>query len=137
MEGDFAAPLDQVKANLERYGRIDRCRFNVGYFEESMTNLDEPVVMAFLDVDLISSLNPCLEAIWPRLAKKGRIYVHEADDLALVARFFDGSWWQSAVGDDAPGFIGGGSGLPLASVTGSSLGFAEKENVDGVVPVGP
>jgi O-methyltransferase len=131
-EGDFAVSLDTVKGNIERYGRLDVCRFNVGFFEASMVNLDEPVAMAFLDVDLIESLNPCLEAIWPRLAQGGRVYVHEADDLALVARFFDRDWWRQAIGADAPGFVGGGSGLPLAGVIGSSLGYAEKEGAAGV-----
>jgi hypothetical protein len=97
-----------------------------------MVNVDEPVVMAFLDVDLMSSLNPCLGAIWPRLAKGGRVYVHETDDLALVARFFDRDGWTTEIKEDPPGFVGGGSGLPLAGVIGSSLGFAEKERVAGV-----
>jgi hypothetical protein len=131
-EGEFAISLDTVRSNLERFGRLDVCRFNVGYFEESMASLDEPVAMAFLDVDLISSLNPCLEAIWPRLGREGRVYVHEADDLALVARFFDRDWWKTAIGVEAPGFVGGGSGLPLAGVIGSSLGYSEKESAAGV-----
>jgi hypothetical protein len=32
-EGDFAVSLDSVKANIERFGKIGRCRFDVGYFE--------------------------------------------------------------------------------------------------------
>jgi O-methyltransferase len=131
-KGDFAVSRELVESNLRSYGRLDLCRFTVGYFEESMVNLDEPVAMAFLDVDLIESLNPCLEAIWPRLAPGGRVYVHEADDLALVARFFDRDWWTEKVRSEAPGFVGGGSGLPLAGVIGSSLGYAEKDRVAGV-----
>jgi O-methyltransferase len=131
-KGDFAVAQELVEGHLRSYGRLDLCRFNVGYFEESMARLDEPVAMAFLDVDLIESLNPCLEAIWPRLAPGGRVYVHEADDLALVARFFDRDWWTEKVRSEAPGFVGGGSGLPLAGVIGSSLGYAEKDRVAGV-----
>lgn len=98
----------------------------VGFFDESLRDFDEPVVMAFLDVDLIDSLRPCLAAIWPRLAEGGCVYVHEADDLALVATFFDWDWWEEAIGTDAPGFVGAGTGLPLVALRGLDLGYAEK-----------
>lgn len=125
-EGEFAVPLEVVRDHLARYGRLDLCRFKVGYFEETLPSLDEPVALAFLDVDLIDSLRPCLQGIWPGLAPEGRVYVHEADDLVLVSTFFDGDWWKTEFGSEAPGLVGAGSGLPLAAVIGSSLGYAEK-----------
>ena len=123
-EGQFAASLDTVKANLERYGRLDVCDFKVGFFEESLHDLEGPVALAFLDIDLIDSLRPCLRAIWPQLAADARVYVHEAGDLGLVATFFEGDWWRSEMDEPAPGFVGAGTGLPLMPLVGSELGYA-------------
>jgi O-methyltransferase len=125
-EGALAAPLDLVKSNLTRYGSVELCEFKVGFFDESLKDFDAAVAMAFLDVDLIDSLRPCLTALWPGLVRDGRIYVHEADDLPLVATFFDRAWWGEQIGGDAPGFVGAGTGLPLAALRGSNLGYTEK-----------
>lgn len=126
VEGQFAASLETVKENLARYGDLDLCDFKVGFFHETLTSLDRPIAGAFLDVDLIESLRPCLEAIWPRLQPGGRLYVHEANDLKLVGTFFDADWWNEQLGSEPPGFVGAGSGLPLAPLEGSELGYAEK-----------
>ncbi len=126
-EGEFSSgSIELVKENLRRHGAIEVCDFLKGYFHESMARLDTPVAMAFLDVDLIDSLRPCLVAIWPRLARGGRVYVHEADDLDLVATFFEREWWKREIGGSPPGFIGAGIGLPLGVLEGSGLGYAEK-----------
>jgi hypothetical protein len=125
-EGQFAASLELVKGNIARCGDLDVCDFIVGFFDQSLSGFDRPVVMAFLDVDLVESLQPCLVALWPNLAGEGRIYVHEAEDLALVSTFFDRPWWSEAIGVEAPGLVGAGSGLPLAALQGSDLGYAQK-----------
>jgi O-methyltransferase len=127
-EGEFSAgSIEVVKENLRRHGSLEVCDFLVGYFDESMAQLDAPVAMAFLDVDLIDSLRPCLVAIWPRLSSGCRVYVHEADDLDLVATFFERDWWEREIGGAPPGFIGAGIGLPLGVLEGSGLGYAEKK----------
>jgi hypothetical protein len=127
-KGMFAAPLDVVKENLARYGNLDVCDFRVGFFDQTMDRLEGNAVMAFLDVDLIDSLKPCLRGIWPILRDGCRIYVHEARNLPLVAVFFDSAWWRENLGEDAPGFVGSGVGLPLAMATtwGSELGYSQK-----------
>lgn len=135
-EGEFASSLDEVKENLARYGRLEVCDFLVGYFEESMGRFDADVAMAFLDVDLIESLRPCLTAIWPRLIESGRVYVHEADDLPFVSTFFDREWWGEQIGGAPPGLVGAGVGLPLGVLEGSGLGYAEKsDNLSQPAPV--
>jgi hypothetical protein len=125
-EGQFAASLEEVQANVSKFGAAEVCDWVVGYFDQSLADFDRPTVMAFLDVDLIDSLLPCLQAIWPRLASEGRVYVHEAEDLTLVGVFFDQGWWMAELGERAPGFVGAGSGLPLVTLHGSDLGYAEK-----------
>lgn len=125
-EGRFAASLQTVQENVARLGRVDVCDFVPGFFEETMPFLAEPVVCAFLDVDLVDSLKPCLAALWPRLAPGCRLYVHEAQSMKLASVFFDSDWWEETVGEPAPGLIGAGTGLPLAAGVGSLLGYVEK-----------
>jgi len=137
-EGEFSAgSIDVVKENLRRYGSLEVCDFLVGYFDESMARLDTSVAMAFLDVDLIDSLRPCLVAIWPRLAIGCRVYVHEADDLDFVATFFEREWWEREIGGAPPGCVGAGIGLPLGVLEGSGLGYAEKKARGLVAAPGP
>ncbi|HUB36239.1 MAG TPA: TylF/MycF/NovP-related O-methyltransferase [Solirubrobacteraceae bacterium] len=125
-KGRFAASLDTVKANIGRCGSIEACDFVVGFFEDTLPQLDRPVVMGFLDMDLIDSLKPCLTGIWPNLADGCRVYVHEANSLSLVSLFFDAAWWREQLGEDPPGFVGTGTGLPLTAVQGSWIGYAQK-----------
>lgn len=124
--GLFAASIDVVKGNIERYGNLDVCDFVVGYFDESLPGFDRPVAMAFLDVDLIDSLRPCLVGLWPNAQPGARFYLHEARNLPLAAIFFDATWWQETLGEDAPGLVGAGSGLALKAIWGSELGYAQK-----------
>jgi O-methyltransferase len=125
-EGRFAASLALVKGNLRRYGALDVCDFVVGFYDQSLKTFDRPTALAFLDVDLIDSVKPCIEAIWPRMAQGSRMYVHEARNLPLVAVFYDNAYWREAVGQDAPGFVGAGTGLPLTAHIGSEIGYAQK-----------
>ncbi len=125
-EGRFAATQEIVKDNLSKYGDLSVCDFVVGFFDESLKDFHRPIVMGFLDCDLVASVEPCLTAIWPNLADDGRVYVHEARSVPLISIFFDARWWQEHLDIPAPGFVGGGSGLPLLPLFGSELGYAQK-----------
>ena len=45
-KGDYCGPLDEVKANIDTYGEISACEFVPGYFEDSMTGFQQPIVAA-------------------------------------------------------------------------------------------
>jgi Macrocin-O-methyltransferase (TylF) len=124
--GRFAVSTQVVKENLARYGDLSVCELVPGFFEETLPAWGEPVALAFLDVDLVDSLQSCLLGLWPNLIAGGRIYVHEARSLLLVSIFFATPWWRSKLGEDAPGFVGAGTGLPLSALRGSDLGYAQK-----------
>jgi O-methyltransferase len=124
--GRFAASLDEVKNNIRQFGCIDVCEFIVGYFEDSLENLNRKYVLAFFDADYVESLKPCIRKVWPNLRDRCRMYVHEATSLSLVSLFFDKKWWRDNLSSPAPGFVGSGTGLPLEPVTGSCLGYAQK-----------
>jgi hypothetical protein len=136
-KGRFAAAQEIVQQNVARFGSIEACEFRPGFYDETMTDVNEPVVMAFLDVDLIDSLKPCLTGLWPNLSPGGRIYTHEARNLAFIALYFDQAWWREALDEDAPGFVGSGVGLPLgvSGLWGSELGYAQKPGErSGIAP---
>jgi len=127
--GMYAGALKEVRSNVARHGRIDVCSFHRGFFSESMADFDTSCVLAFIDVDLRSSLEDCVRAIWPHLADGGSIFIHEAEHLEMVDFFYDQDWWRAELGVDAPGLIGGGTGLGLSpqdGLWGSGLAFTVK-----------
>jgi hypothetical protein len=86
-------------------------------------------VLAFIDVDLRSSLEDCVRAIWPHLTDDGSIFIHEAEHREMVDFFYDQDWWRAELDTDAPGLIGGGTGLGLSpqdGLWGSGLAFTVK-----------
>jgi O-methyltransferase len=128
-EGQFSARLEDVKANVERYGNAGLCHFRPGFFEDSLPGFSKSCVLAFIDVDLRGSAETCLRHLWPRLIEGGRFYTHEAQELHIAALFYDDPWWQRELGRPAPGLAGAGSGLGLLPGPGgyvSELGFTIK-----------
>ena len=55
-KGAWKGVLDEVKANIAKYGRIEVCNFNVEYFDQTLPSFRTATVFAFLDVDLRESL---------------------------------------------------------------------------------
>mgnify|MGYP001355685769 CR=1 FL=1 len=127
-EGMFRGTLEEVKEAVRAYGALEVCDFIPGFFSDSLRELTEPIVFAFLDVDLESSTRDCLKAIWPLLAEEGLIYSDDAGDLEVVRVYFDDAWWREQLHWPAPGFVGSGCGLPL-SPSYSSLGYTRKLGV--------
>jgi O-methyltransferase len=127
--GQFAAGLNEVRQNISRFGTIGNCEFHPGYFSDTLPDFSEPVVLAFLDVDLRSSLEDCVRSLWPLLQRGCRLYTHEAADLSIASLFFDREWWREILECEPPGLVGAGNGLGL--VPGkegfrSNLGFTVK-----------
>ena len=136
--GMYSGGLEEVRENVRRYGDLSATRFHKGWFEDTMVDFDVPCVTAFVDVDLISSLETCVMAIWPRLAPGGALFVHEARHQEIAAFFFDENWWTENLGVSAPGLVGAGSGLGLDPEIGgwtSQLGFAIKTHAESYVAI--
>ena len=96
-KGRFAASRETVERNVSKFGDLSVCEFRAGYYNETMSDIHEPIVMAFLDVDLIDSLKPCLKGLWPNLRTGCRIYTHEARNLTFISVYFDQAWWRQAL----------------------------------------
>ena len=128
-KGQYKGELEEVKKNIEKYGCVSVCEFRKGYFEDTLPHLTNKCVLAFLDVDLNSSLKTCLIHIWPKLQEGSYLFSHEAMDTNFVSHFFDKKWWEINLRYKAPGFIGAGTGLPLKIHTGSSIGYTIKYKI--------
>jgi len=112
-KGDYTGMLDEVKSNISRYGSIDSCEFIKGWFKDTLPSLNQPVLLAYLDVDLEASLHTCVKCIWPHLIDEGYIFTDECGGTDYVALFYSERWWKTYFDRTPPGLIGAGTGLPL------------------------
>jgi hypothetical protein len=124
-QGMYSGRLEEVMANVARCGDLSVCHFVKGYFNETLKDLTGPFAFAFADVDLVSSLKDCLKHIWPKLVEGGLFYTDDSGDMETVRPWFDGEWWKRELGQEAPGYVGSGCGLPVSPVF-STLGYSRK-----------
>jgi hypothetical protein len=112
-KGDYCGHLEEVRDNLGRFGAVECCEFHKGWFEETLPKLKSPVLLAFVDVDLESSLDTCVQYLWPNLIEKGYMFIDEVVGLNYCALFYSEKWWREHFDRSPPGLIGAGSGLAL------------------------
>ncbi len=108
-KGGYAGSLDEVKATISRYGRIDVCEFHKGWFEETMPSFSTPIAAAFVDVDLVSSMTTCMKYLFPLLAKGGAIFTHDGHLSRIIALLEDDGFWERSVGVAKPRMEGLGT----------------------------
>ena len=139
-KGAWIGTIDEVRGNIAKYGNIDVCEFNIGYFEQTLEALKERCVLAFVDVDLRESLATCLANLWPLLQDECYLFTHEAPHIEISSLFFSDQWWNSRMNCAAPGLVGAGSGLGLLPASGgfrSDLGYAIKQPQDSSFTINP
>ena len=111
--GDYCGTLEEVKENIRKYGAIECCEFVKGWFDETLPQLDSPVLLAFVDVDLELSLETCVRYIWPNLVENGYFFIDEYVGLDYCAIFWSEEYWKRNFDRTPPGLMGSGVGLPL------------------------
>lgn len=111
--GDYCGSLETVQNNIKRFGEYDVCEFRKGWFENTLPDLNEPVLLAFIDVDLELSLETCVRYIWPNLTEQGYMFIDEYVGLDYCAIFWSEEYWKRVFNRTPPGLIGSGVGLPL------------------------
>lgn len=142
-EGTWHGNLEEVKRNISKFGCIEVCDFNAGYFNETLPHFKKKCVFAFTDVDLVDSLRTCLLYLWPLLENNGILFTHEASHLDIAFLFFNKDWWEEKLNSKPPGLIGAGSGLgiiPRENFFASSLGYTVKNphlsGMKKILPIG-
>lgn len=111
--GAFKGELEEVRDNVGRHGRLDRCEFRQGWFSETLSHHEEPIVAAFLDVDYQDSLHDCVLQLWPHLTKRGWLFIDEYTRLDFCALFFSERWWATHFDRPPPGLLGAGTGIAV------------------------
>ena len=107
-KGEYTGALDEVKKNVGKYGALEVCEFVRGWFDQTMPSLKDPVVVAFVDVDLRDSLETCLTYIYPKLVPGGVIFSHDGHLPICVDLMKDPNFWKR-FNEPAPEFEGLGT----------------------------
>jgi Macrocin-O-methyltransferase (TylF) len=111
--GDYAGSLEEVRTNIAKYGAPECCEYVRGWFNDTLPQLNAPVVLAFVDVDLEASLDSCVRYIYPHLTPQGYIFIDEVIITDYCALFYSERWWRENFNRTPPGLIGAGLGLAL------------------------
>ena len=107
-QGEYSGALEEVKKNVASFGAIDVCEFIRGWFDQTMPRLNDPVVVAFVDVDLRDSLDTCLTYIYPKLVPGGVIFSHDGHLPMCVDLMKNSQFWER-FHEPAPEFEGLGT----------------------------
>ena len=86
-KGNFAGSLDEVKKNIDEYGKPEVVSYHKGWFEETMPLFKEKIALVYIDVDLASSTKTCLKYLYP-LLEPGGVIVSQDGDFPLVIEVF-------------------------------------------------
>lgn len=112
-KGRYAARINEVKSNIERYGDLSCCSLVKGWFNETLTrsNLPEQVSFAFVDVDLANSARDCFVAIWPLLTDHGIYVTHDSAYIKVLQELYNHQLWKEQFKSMPPIIFGAGYGL--------------------------
>ncbi len=120
-EGAFKGELEEVKANVARFGAIGCCEFRKGWFSDTLGSHTEPIVAAYVDVDYQASFHECIIGLWPFLNDDGYMFIDEYTRLDYCALFFSERYWRTYFDRPPPGLMGAGSGIGLGQVFAEPL----------------
>lgn len=109
--GLFRASLLEVRANVRKYGEVNRCTFVKGWFEDTLPGHEGEILLAYLDVDYQKSLHDCVTNLWPWLVDTGYVFLDEYLVLSYCGLFWSERWWQTHFDRQPPGLIGAGTGV--------------------------
>ncbi|MBN1316973.1 MAG: class I SAM-dependent methyltransferase [Anaerolineales bacterium] len=112
-KGRYAARLDEVQSNIERFGDFSVCTLVKGWFNETLTpgNLPDKVSFAFADVDLANSARDCFVAIWPLLLDHGVYVTHDTAYIKVLQELYNPQLWREQFKSIPPILFGAGYGV--------------------------
>jgi O-methyltransferase len=111
--GFLRGDLDEVRENVRRYGAVERCQFRKGWFSDTLPSHDQPIVLAYLDVDYEASMYDCVVNLWPHVTPKGYVFIDEFTRLDYCAIFFSERFWKEHFDTAPPGLMGAGTGIGI------------------------
>ncbi|MCI0562501.1 MAG: TylF/MycF family methyltransferase [Nitrososphaera sp.] len=105
-QGDYCGTLEEVKSNVAKYGQIRCCRFVPGWFDETLPQFHEPIALAYVDVDLVSSTRTCITSLYPLLSEGGSLYSQDGHLPLVIDLMKDEKFWREGVGIEKPEIVG-------------------------------
>lgn len=85
-KGDFRGRLGEVQGNMEKFGKPEVITYSKGWFEESLRDMNEELMLIWIDVDLRKSVVDVLSNTFHHLVKHGVIF---CDGLGATRDFKD------------------------------------------------
>jgi predicted O-methyltransferase YrrM len=112
-KGRYAARIDEVQENIERFGDLSVCSLVKGWFDETLVTekLPHQVAFAFVDVDLANSARDCFTAIWPILSDSGIYVTHDTAYIKVLQELYNPALWRDQFKSIPPILFGAGYGL--------------------------
>ncbi len=93
-KGDFCGQLEEVRANIEDFGKIEQVDFLKGFYDTSLRGFKRSLCMVWMDVDLYESSMDILHNLFNRLSRDGVIISHEL----FAERDFDNGLLKPTIG---------------------------------------
>ena len=93
-QGRYRGALEEVQQNILKFGDADVCMYLKGWFEQTMPQFAQPIVAAYIDVDLVSSTRTCLKYLYPLLQPGGCLFSQDAHLPLIIALLEDSEFWR-------------------------------------------
>jgi O-methyltransferase len=107
--GSYAGSLEEVKNNIKKFGVLDVCEFKKGWFENTMPDFKEAVLIAYIDVDLESSTRTCVKFLYPLLLSGGILFSQDGHLPWVINLLNNENFWENEVRYRKPHIAGLGS----------------------------
>jgi O-methyltransferase len=121
-KGIFRGRLEEVEGNVRRFGRVQRCEFVKGWFDDTLPGFSRPIAAIYVDVDLVSSTRTCLKYLYPQLAPGGVLFSHDGHLPLVVQLYDDDDFWRNEIGCPKPAVEGLGTSKLLKIVKPADRG---------------
>jgi O-methyltransferase len=106
--GEYKGTRTEVEANVRHYGEIGCCTFIEGWFKDTMPEFREPVLAAYLDVDLVSSTRTCLKHLYPLIVPGGALLSQDGHLPLVLELLDDNEFWRKELQSEKPRIMGFG-----------------------------
>jgi len=111
-KGKFACPLEKVKANIKKHGKVGVCTFVKGKFANTLNNYSNiKPSFVIIDVDLVRSAKECIKTFYPQLRGE-YFFTHETMWRSFVSSITNPKWWREELNSPVPRFVYG-KNLPM------------------------
>ncbi len=101
-KGSHAVGLEEVEANVAKYGVISRCRFFPGWFKDTLSPLRGKVAVLCINADLAESTRDCVKYVYPRVSRGGLILSQDGHFPWIIKLLEDENFWKRETGAGKP-----------------------------------